>query len=49
VKMVGRLRRIEDEEGRVMEEFVRLVKEVTGGFDNAAAPAVEEDVMTVLT
>lgn len=43
VKMVSKLREVEDEEGRLLNEFVKIVKEVVGGFEDVAAFAQAED------
>lgn len=43
VKLVSKLREVEDEEVRVLEEFVKIVKEVVGGFEVVAASGAQEE------
>lgn len=48
MKMFARLRGVEDEGGRLVEEFVRKVKDVVGGLeDTTATAAIEEHVAMV--
>jgi len=41
--MVSKLREMEDEEGRLLEEFVKIIKEVVGGFEDVGAAVQDED------
>jgi len=43
LKLVGKLRGAEDEEGRQLDEFVKVMKEVVGGFGVSDATAEVDD------